>query len=267
MRDAALRTWRSAWGRWSVLAVVALALMALLVGFVWLPSVQGDFNGEGLWASICRAAGVPSQWGARQTAPTRLRSTDVVLDTAMARPGSDDAIGRGATLAQQCTMCHGARGMSDADAPNLAGQYAEVIVKQLTDYQHGDRASAIMQALARNLSARDISDLASYYYYLPRQSGSADRRDAPVLVRDGDPMRNMAPCASCHGGVDHKLGAPWLEGMPRSYLAAQLDNFAAGRRRNDSHAQMRNMTRLMAPAEREELVLFYARAADAAAPR
>jgi hypothetical protein len=55
--------------------------------------------------------------------------------------------------------------------------------------------------------------------------------------------------------------------MPRSYLAAQLDNFAAGRRRNDSHAQMRNMTRLMAPAEREELVLFYARAADAAAPR
>jgi cytochrome c553 len=147
------------------------------------------------------------------------------------------------------------------------GKYAEVIVKQLTDYQHGDRSSAIMEALARNLSARDIGDLASYYFYLPRQSASAVPRDTPPLVRDGDPMRNMAPCASCHGGVDHKLGAPWLEGMPKSYFAAQLDNFASGRRRNDSHAQMRNMTRLMSSAEREEVAHFYARAADAAAPR
>jgi cytochrome c553 len=267
MRDAATHAWRSAWGCWSVVAVVVIAAMALLVGFVWLPSVQGDFNGEGFWASICRAAGVPSQWGARQAVPVRLRSTDVVLDSDMARPGSDAAIGRGATLAQQCTMCHGARGMSDADAPNLAGQYAEVIVKQLADYQHGDRSSAIMEALARNLSARDIGDLASYYFYLPRQSRSADPREAPPLVRDGDPMRNMAPCASCHGGVDHKLGAPWLEGMPKRYLSAQLDNFASGRRRNDSHAQMRNVVRQMTKSEIAEVSEFYARRGMPTGPR
>ena len=34
-----------------------------------------------------------------------------------------------------CTMCHGAQGMSGSDAPNLAGQYPEVVIKQLQDYK------------------------------------------------------------------------------------------------------------------------------------
>jgi hypothetical protein len=39
-------------------------------------------------------------------------------------------------------------------------------------------------------------------------------------------MRNIAPCISCHGGVDQKFGTPWLEGMPQGYLVAQLEAFA-----------------------------------------
>jgi hypothetical protein len=31
------------------------------------------------------------------------------------------SIGRGATLALRRTMCHGARGLSEANSPNLAG--------------------------------------------------------------------------------------------------------------------------------------------------
>jgi cytochrome c553 len=56
-------------------------------------------------------------------------------------------------------------------------------------------------------------------------------------------LRNIAPCIACHGGTDHKLGAPWLEGMPRQYLVVQLNEFQKETRRNDSHAQMRNMAR------------------------
>ena len=62
-------------------------------------------------------------------------------------------------------------------------------------------------------------------------------------MRVGDPLRNIVPCVSCHGGIDHKLGAPWLEGMPKEYLLKQLKAFASGARRNDSFAQMRNMVR------------------------
>ena len=45
------------------------------------------------------------------------------------------SIGRGATLAQRCTMCHGPQGVSDANSPNLAGQYAAVIYKELDDFK------------------------------------------------------------------------------------------------------------------------------------
>ena len=70
---------------------------------------------------------------------------------------SPAAIGLGATLAlQQCTMCHGAQGVTAADAPNLAGQYPEVIVKQLVDYKNGHRTHSLMQALAANLANDDI---------------------------------------------------------------------------------------------------------------
>ena len=75
----------------------------------------------------------------------------------------------------------------------------------------------------------------------------------PPLVHVGDPLRNIAPCASCHGGIDQKLGSPWLEGMSHAYLAAQMRAFAAGTRRNDAHAMMRNVARQMKPEEIESV--------------
>ena len=270
MPKLAVFSWRDPWFRWSVGSVVALTVVSVLIGFIWLPSVHGDFTAQGIWASICRAAGVPDTWGVQDKA-TRAGpvSTSVVLDREMGRSGTTNAIGRGATLAWQCTMCHGAQGVSVSDAPNLAGQYAEVVVKQLQDYKRGNRSSAIMQALSANLSDRDIDDLAAYYAYLPRVRTAPARytEDVPALVRVGDPMRNIAPCISCHGGIDQKLGTPWLEGMPAAYLVTQLKDFASGVRRNDSHAQMRNMARAMTSTEMDVLAEFYARPEEVGGPR
>ena len=257
----------SAATRWVITSVCALAVAAILIGFLWLPSAQADFSAQGLWASICRAAGVPGRWGDnRDLAVVGERSTGVVLSQVISEGagarGSEEAVGRGATLALSCTACHGAKGLSEVDAPNLAGQYAEVVVKQLRDYQRGDRASAVMQALAANLSEADMRALAAYYAELPKpRAVQADEpgRDAPALVRVGDPMRNIAPCASCHGGVGGKPGAPWLEGMPKAYLSVQLERFASGQRRNDSHGQMRTMARALSAAEIDNLAGFYAR--------
>lgn len=262
MMSDSLYSWRNVWFRRSLISLVALALLSALVGFVWLPSMSGDFSSQGLWASICRAAGVPGTWGggapAAHGSPV---ATDVVLDRAMAGPGASDAIGRGATLALNCTMCHGAQGMSVSNAPNLAGQYPEVIIKQLHDYRDGKRSSSIMQALARNLTDKNVDDLAAYYAYLPkaRNAPTTYAEALPALVRVGAPLRNVAPCISCHGSVDQKLGAPWLEGMPRDYLVAQLTNFRAGTRANDSHAQMRNMARFMTTVEIADVAAFYSR--------
>jgi cytochrome c553 len=273
MRDESMYSWSNPWFRWSIVSLCVLTVLSLLIGFVVLPSVHGDFTGQGIWASICRAAGVPRNWGdsGQADAKTGPRSTSVVVTQTMAKPGASDAIGRGATLAvQQCSMCHGAQGMSEANAPNLAGQYPEVVIKQLRDYTRGDRTSSIMQALARNLSDRDIADIAAYYDSLPKARTAPARYDetaAPALVRVGDPMRNIAPCIACHGGIDHKLGTPWLEGMPKEYLLVQLRDFNAGTRHNDSHGQMRNMARQLSAKEIEQVADFYARREKAAEPR
>jgi cytochrome c553 len=269
MREAGMYSWSNLWFRWSVVSLVVLTLLAMLVGFVVLPSVHDDFSARGLWASICRAAGVPSTWSDGPGAKSAPQATNVVLERSMARDGSSDAVGRGATLALNCTMCHGAQGMSGSDAPNLSGQYPEVVVKQLQDYKDGKRDSPIMVALAKSLSERHINDLAAYYAYLPKARTAPTTYDEslPSLVRVGAPLRNIAPCISCHGGVDQKLGAPWIEGMPKGYLVEQLRAFRAGRRGNDSEAQMRNVVRSMTDAEIEEVSSFYARKASAGGER
>jgi cytochrome c553 len=270
MHEAGTHSWVNPWFRWSVVSLVVLTLLALLVGFVILPSVHDDFSAQGLWASICRAAGVPTSWSeGPPVAKSVPQATNVVLERSMAREGSSDAVGRGATLALNCTMCHGAQGMSGSDAPNLSGQYPEVVMKQLQDYKAAKRDSPIMVALAKNLSERDVDDLAAYFAGLPkaRTAPTTYGESLPVLVRVGAPLRNIAPCISCHGGVDQKLGAPWIEGMPQSYLSAELQAFRAGTRRNDSEAQMRNVARSMTDAEIEEVSSFYARKASAGGER
>ncbi|HEU4653484.1 MAG TPA: c-type cytochrome [Steroidobacteraceae bacterium] len=261
-----LFTWRNRIFKRSVIALAVMTVVFVLVGFVWLPSQQKDFTVQGLWAGICRAAGVPTKWNGEASDSLEGRTTQVVLDRSMARAGASDAVGRGATLALNCTMCHGALGMSTSNAPNLAGQYPEVIIKQLEDYRSGHRSSAIMEAIAKTLSDEAIRDLAAYYAYLPKARTAPTTYDEklPALVRVGDPLRNIAPCISCHGQVDQKLGAPWLEGMPKQYLVNQLNAFIAGTRRNDSEAQMRNVARTMTPQEIDEVATFYARKASPA---
>lgn len=247
-----------------VISLAIFTLVLMLVGFVWLPSVQADFTVEGMWAGLCRAAGVPSTWYEDKTKDLEDSTTGVVLDPSMMRAGPSDAVGRGATLALNCTMCHGARGMSASNAPNLAGQYPEVVIKQMQDYRAGHRNSPIMHAIANALSDQEIADLAAYYAYLPKARTAPTTYDEalPALVRVGDPLRNIAPCISCHGQVDQKLGTPWLEGMPKQYLVDQLVAFQQGTRRNDAHAQMRNMTRSMTSQEMDEVAMFYARKAS-----
>jgi cytochrome c553 len=71
-------------------------------------------------------------------------------------------------------------------------------------------------------------------------------------------MRNIPPCATCHGEVDHKLGTPWLEGESAVYLGNQLQAFASGTRHNDISEQMRNVARGMTSAEIERAASYYA---------
>lgn len=70
----------------------------------------------------------------------------------------------GEQISTACAGCHGKQGLSaDENFPNLAGQKASYIIKQLQAYQSGQRINTTMQAEVGPLNAKNIEDLAAYY--------------------------------------------------------------------------------------------------------
>jgi cytochrome c553 len=261
MNDEPLFSLRNRWFAGSLAVVIGMALVSALIGFVWVPYTQSDKSLAGIWDAICRAAGAPGAaagFGPAETGKTD--SSDVIVVPQMIAT-DDTAVGHGGTLALRCTMCHGTRGVSGANTPNLAGQNPESIYKQLRDFQARHRGSEIMAPHARNLSDRDMRELAAYYASLPRITpppGLLEQLNAPRIVQIGAPMRNIAPCASCHGESEQKTATPHLEGQSAIYLRAQLQAFIDGSRKNDINGQMRNIARQMSKEEIEDTVKYYA---------
>jgi cytochrome c553 len=63
-----------------------------------------------------------------------------------------------------CAACHGAEGVSASpDFPNLAGQHADYLETALKHYKNGKRKNPIMAEQVKNLSQKDILDLAAYF--------------------------------------------------------------------------------------------------------
>lgn len=252
------RSWRL-----SSIAVGITILLVLVVasaGLILLPSLQTNVSYSSLWDKICSAAGVPRPSANRPPLEPTFKTSRVVLTSGMLHDPSQESIGRGATLAQRCAICHGPAGVSRADSPNLAGQYASVVYKELLDFRAGARVNAIMSPFAQSLSDQNIVDLAAYYAYLPRLPGYHPETQTPLprIVINGAPLRGVAPCGSCHGSLDNKTGSPWLEQQPEPYILSQLKAFASGARHNDVGEQMRNIARQMTPEEMAEAARYYA---------
>jgi cytochrome c553 len=63
-----------------------------------------------------------------------------------------------------CVACHGADGIGKAPQyPNLAGQKATYLEKQLKAFRAGERKDPNMNPVASPLSDSDIAELAAYF--------------------------------------------------------------------------------------------------------
>ena len=259
MSEQPLFSVRNPWFSASVGVTAVIAVLAAFAGLIWLPLAQPDLKLSGIWDAICSAAGVPRVSTQANSIQPDFKTSNVVMTSEMLTRHDQVSIGRGATLAQRCAICHGPQGVSDANSPNLAGQFAAVTWKELNDFKTGARVNVVMSPFAANLSNQDMLDIAAYYAYLPRvPSNKLDPAiAAPPIVTIGAPMRNIAPCGSCHGDIDNKAGSPWLGGQSAVYIKAQLQAFAAGTRRNDISQQMRNIARQMTAEEIDQVARYY----------
>ncbi len=70
----------------------------------------------------------------------------------------------GKAKAALCAACHGPDGNSTNPLwPNIAGQHAPYMVKQLKDFKSGARKDPVMSPMAMPLSDQDIENVAAYF--------------------------------------------------------------------------------------------------------
>jgi cytochrome c553 len=172
---------------------------------------------------------------------------------------------RGKALHANCVACHGATGVSESpEFPDLAGQDALYLYKQLHDYRSGARVNALMQGYVAGLSERDMADLAQFYARQKR-GGSATPGAVPPavleLIERGDGSRMLVGCAYCHGpaggGNPGMYGMPMLLGQKGVYLQQTLIAFARGERHNDIYRAMRDVARKLDASEVAALASYY----------
>jgi cytochrome c553 len=200
-----------------------------------------------------------------------LRLLALTALTAVVGTAAAQNAGSGQRIAGQvCAACHAADGNSVAAAnPKIAGQFAEYLQKQLGDFkaQPGKkpaRESAVMTAMAANLSDDDIQSLAAYYAGQKLRPATAADKDLAALGqkiwRGGIAASSVPACGGCHGPAGAGIPAqyPRLAGQFAEYLTAQLKGFKDGARANDANGVMRGVAARMTEREIQAVAQYAA---------
>ena len=266
MTGAERETLDRPWRIWASIIIVSVLAFSVVFGFLVIPVIQGYGAGIDPFTAICRAIGIaPGAPSARQprseaqAQPTTLVAWSAALLRNLSRPTQG-----GAEVAAGCTPCHGERGIApDPQFPNLAGQSATAIYKELHDYKSGSRVNDIMTAMAQALEDQQIIDVAAYLASSTARAPNptVPSVDAPVLnlVERGDPARGLPACNACHGATaGGPIETPTLSRQSQDYLAKQLHAFKSGERRNDIYTRMRSIAAKLTDKEIEALAAFYA---------
>jgi len=76
--------------------------------------------------------------------------------------------------ASKCAKCHGKQGEGLRKFPPIAGLDTGVFIEAMNQYVSGERDSKAMARYARELSAREIAQLAAYYGALTAPTGAVE---------------------------------------------------------------------------------------------
>jgi cytochrome c553 len=166
--------------------------------------------------------------------------------------------------AGRCQECHGIDGISsDPKIPNHAGQYAGYLIKQLNNFQSGERKHEVMTIMAEDLTATDMADIAAYFasQTVMQGDGEGDNSLASNLFINGDKSRDIPACASCHGEkgkgrVADNVTYPVIGGQRRIYLRTQLVNWKLGERTNSPNGVMNKIAKSLTDNEIDALVNY-----------
>jgi len=167
-----------------------------------------------------------------------LTALALCTSSALAQAPAKPDLARARQIAETvCAACHGADGNSAVPVnPNLAGQGAEYISRQLTNFKSGVRVNPIMQGMASTLTPDEMVALGVYFSgQKPKGNTAKDPKlveMAQTLYRAGDAATGLPACSACHSpsGIGIPKTYPRVAGQFSDYTLAQLKAFKGGER-------------------------------------
>jgi cytochrome c553 len=156
-----------------------------------------------------------------------------------------------------CNTCHGDNGVPrNTGTPIIWGQQENYLVKQMHDFQHGDRDSDVMWWMATALSQAELGRAAAYFAKKnwPARA-AAPSTPPPAGAAPTSPPDGVAVCEACHqqklaGG----LAAPRLAGQRYEYLIEAMHRYAEGGRTNNT--DMMRIMEAIPSSERETIARY-----------
>jgi cytochrome c553 len=146
-----------------------------------------------------------------------------------------------------CNTCHGDNGVPrTAAAPIIWGQQENYLLKQMHDFQSGDRNNEVMVWMATALTPAELGSAAAYFAKKNWPARPAAASTPPPVV---------AVCQACHQqNLAGGLPAPRLAGQKYEYLVEAMRRYAEGERTNN--AEMMNIMKALSPAERDAMAHY-----------
>lgn len=160
-----------------------------------------------------------------------------------------------------CGACHlpSGAGRPDGTFPQLAGQHATVLIKQMADIRGGLRDNPTMYPFAKELTdAQELANVSAYIQSLciPADHGKYDGKDATDQIAKGKDLYEKQ-CLECHGKNGQGDGAkfyPVIAGQHYAYLLRQMTEIRDGKRRNANP----DMVKVIKPYTSEQLIAISA---------
>lgn len=182
-------------------------------------------------------------------------------------PKGDPVLGMAKSSDERCQECHGVdgHGAGHSNGPEgkfakLGGQHPDYLIKQIRNFQSGERKHDVMTVVARHLEDADLVDIVAYFASQRpmRGDGTGDKALGRQLYLQGDPARGVVACASCHGdkGQGSLLGgvvSPVIGGQEWRYLDKQLRDWRSGDRRNSPGGVMNQVMKNLTDDELQAL--------------
>ena len=153
-----------------------------------------------------------------------------------------------------CNVCHGDRGTpKGGNIPIIWGQQENYLLKQLHDFDKGDRNVEVMTWMSKTLTPAEQGPSAGNFAKKtwPAKAAGAASPPAP---------RGIAVCQACHqqnylGAVQAEgVTTPRLAGQTYEYLVESMRRFAEGERTNS--ADMVQIMKAIPAADREAMARY-----------